>query len=173
MANADGTVSYPQGPATPLGKEIDAKKAFDRLFAGVDPGQTDTEAQMRLAMRKSVLDTALAEGGTLLNRLNAEDRIKVDELFTGIRQLEAEIQNTTPPARCTPPTAPATNLSQNFANQVDVHARAHGDRSAVRRDPRHHVHVGRRAQQQKLGVHSGRDDHRRRGGGPYRLAPLG
>jgi hypothetical protein len=118
VANADGTVSYPQGAATPLGKEIDPKKAFDRLFAGVDPGQSNTEAQMRLAMRKSVLDTAIAEGGTLLNRLNAEDRIKVDELFTGIRQLEAEIQNTTPPARCTPPTAPATNLTQNFTNHV-------------------------------------------------------
>ena len=118
VANADGTVSYPQGPATPLGKEIDPKKAFDRLFAGVDPGQSNTEAQMRLAMRKSVLDTALSDGSTLLNRLNAEDRIKVDELFTGIRTLEAEIQNTTPPARCTPPTAPASNLTQNFTNQL-------------------------------------------------------
>src|SRR5688572_431327 len=28
VENADGTVSYPQGAATPLGKEIDAKKAF-------------------------------------------------------------------------------------------------------------------------------------------------
>jgi hypothetical protein len=118
VENADGTISYPQGAATPLGKEIDAKKAFDRLFAGVDPGQSDTEAQMRLALRKSVLDTALAEGNTLLSRLNAEDRIKIDELFTGIRQLEAEIQDTTPPAACTPPTAPATNLSQNFQNQL-------------------------------------------------------
>src|SRR5262245_46759849 len=120
MANADGTVTYPQGPATPLGKEIDPKKAFDRLFAGVDPGQTNAEAQMRLALRKSVLDTALAEGQTLLTRLNAEDRIKVDELFTGIRALETEIQNTAPPAACTPPTAPATNLTQsaNFQAQL-------------------------------------------------------
>jgi hypothetical protein len=119
VENADGTLSYPQGTATPLGKEIDAKKAFDRLFAGVDPGQSNAEATMRLALRKSVLDTALNEGSTLLNRLNAEDRIKVDELFTGIRQLETEIQNTQPPAACTPPTAPATNLSQNHQNQVN------------------------------------------------------
>jgi hypothetical protein len=120
MANADGTVTYPQGAATPLGKEIDPKKAFDRLFAGVDPGQTDTEAQMRLALRKSVLDTALAEGQSLLSRLNAEDRIKVDELFTGIRALETEIQNTAPPAACTPPTAPATGLTQNQNFQVQL-----------------------------------------------------
>lgn len=116
--NADGTVSYPQGAATPLGKEIDPKKAFDRMFAGFDPGQSDAEAQMRLALRKSVLDTALAEGQSLLTRLNAEDRIKVDELFTGIRSLETEIQDTTPPAACTPPMTPATNLSQNFTNHI-------------------------------------------------------
>jgi hypothetical protein len=113
-------VSYPSGPATPLGKEIDARKAFDRLFAGVDPGQSNAEAQRRLALRKSVLDTALNDGSSLLSRLNAEDRIKVDELFTGIRALEAEIQNTPPPAACTPPTAPGTNLGQNFQNQLSV-----------------------------------------------------
>jgi hypothetical protein len=118
VENADGTVSYPQGPATPLGKEIDVRKAFDRLFAGVDPGQTDMEAQRRLALRKSVLDTALSEGSTLLSRLNAEDRIKVDELFTGIRTLEAEIQDTEPPAACTPPTAPAAN--PNFQTQLNT-----------------------------------------------------
>jgi hypothetical protein len=116
--NADGTVSYPTGTATPLGKEIDPKKAFDRMFAGVDPGQTNAEAAMRLALRKSVLDTALAEGQSLLARLNAEDRIKVDELFTGIRELETEIQDTTPPAACTPPTAPASNLTQNFTTHL-------------------------------------------------------
>src|SRR5262245_35584007 len=33
-ANPDGSVSYPAGAATPLGKEIDPRKAFDRLFAG-------------------------------------------------------------------------------------------------------------------------------------------
>jgi hypothetical protein len=122
MANADGTMSYPLGAATPLGKEIDPKKAFDRLFAGVDPGQSNAEAQMRLALRKSVLDTALAEGQTLLSRLNAEDKIKVDELFTGIRALETEIQNTAPPAACTPPTAPATNLTQSANFQAQLNA---------------------------------------------------
>jgi hypothetical protein len=120
LTNADGSVSYPTGPATPLGKEIDPQKAFNRLFAGVDPGASDIEAERRLALRKSVLDTALAEGETLLNRLNAEDRIKVDELFTGIRTLETEIQNTTPPMRCTVPMQPAANLTRDFQNQVRV-----------------------------------------------------
>jgi hypothetical protein len=118
VTNADGSVSYPSGPATPLGKEIDARKAFDRLFAGVDPGASDVEAERRLALRKSVLDTALAEGQTLMSRLNAEDRIKLDELFTGIRTLETEIQDTTPPARCTPPMQPGTDVNRDFQVQL-------------------------------------------------------
>jgi hypothetical protein len=55
-ANTDGTMSYPAGMATPLGKEIDPKKAFDRLFAGTDAGTSAADAERRRAMRQSVLD---------------------------------------------------------------------------------------------------------------------
>src|SRR5688572_20865753 len=57
--NGDGTLSFPSGPATPLGKEIDPRKAFDRLFAGSDPTQSEVDAERRRALRKSVLDTVL------------------------------------------------------------------------------------------------------------------
>lgn len=108
VPNADGTTSFPAGNATPLGKETDPAKAFDRLFAGSDPTVSATEAARRRALRKSVLDTVVPHGDWLRNRLNAADRGKVDELFTGIRALELEIDRTTPPAAtCMKPPAPA------------------------------------------------------------------
>jgi hypothetical protein len=117
--NADGTLSFPAGAATPLGKEIDARKAFDRLFQGTDPNTTSAEAEMRRALRKSVLDAVVPHGDWLRNRLNAADRSKVDELFTGIRSLEQEIQGSGGSgAACTPPAAPATNL--DFQKQLDT-----------------------------------------------------
>jgi hypothetical protein len=107
------------GAATPLGKEIDPKKAFDRLFAGPDTTISAAEAEKRRALRKSVLDTVVPHGDWLRARLNAADRAKVDELFTGIRTIEQELQVTPPPASgtCMKPAAPGTGL--DFQTQLD------------------------------------------------------
>ena len=115
--NADGSMSYPVGAATPLGKEIDPKKAFDRLFAGTDAGASAADAARRLALRQSVLDAVVPHGDWLRARLDAGDRAKVDELFTGIRSLEMELQNSTVSASCMKPAAPAAGL--DFPKQLD------------------------------------------------------
>jgi hypothetical protein len=115
--NGDGTLTFPVGDATPLGKEIDPRKAFDRLFQGADDETSDAEAEMRRALRKSVLDAVVPHADSLRNRLNAPDRAKVEELFTGIRELEAEIANTPVPGACTPPVEPVSD--QDFTEQVE------------------------------------------------------
>jgi hypothetical protein len=117
-ASADGTLSFPAGPATPLGKEIDPQDAFDRLFEGVDPDTSAAEAEMRRALRKSVLDAVVPHGDWLRTRLNAADNAKVDQLFTGIRALEQEIQNGAGAGSCTPPAAPGNGL--DFETQLDT-----------------------------------------------------
>jgi hypothetical protein len=126
MQNADGTMSYPVGNATPLGKEIDPRLAFDRLFAGIDPEATAAEIAMRRAMRKSVLDAVVPHGSWLKNRLNPEDNVKVDELFTGIRALEQEIDATVDPI-CMPPDRPPEGLhepprvgGEQFVRHLDI-----------------------------------------------------
>jgi hypothetical protein len=117
VANADGTMSYPSGTATPLGKEIDAKKAFDRLFQGSDPMVSAAEAEKRRALRKSVLDAVVPQQAYLKARLNPADMAKVDELFTGIRSIENELATTPTTTACTPPAAPGTGL--DFQKQLD------------------------------------------------------
>jgi hypothetical protein len=66
-----------------------------------------------------VLDAVVPHGAWLGARLNAADRIKVDQLFTGIRALEQELTNKPPPVgtTCMRPAAPATGL--DFAKQLD------------------------------------------------------
>jgi len=115
--NPDGTASFPAGAATPLGKEIDPKRAFDRLFEGADPAASAADAELRRALKKSVLDTVIPHGEWLRNRLNAADRSKVDELFTGIRALELELANGAVSSTCVRPDAPGVNLS--FQKQLD------------------------------------------------------
>ncbi len=126
--NADGTNSYPVGAATPLGKIIDAQTAFNRLFTGTSPSTSSADAQMRLALRKSVLDSVLPYQASLKTRLNSEDSAKLDQLFTGIRTLEQEIQSAHVAGSCTPPTVPGAAVNPtdkngltgvDFVNQVN------------------------------------------------------
>lgn len=103
---ADGSLTFPVGDATPLGKIIDPVKAFNALFSGTDPGASSADAEMRMALRKSVLDSVVPHQSWLANKLNAEDKNKVDQLFTGIRELENSLQ-TGGGASCKAPATPA------------------------------------------------------------------
>jgi hypothetical protein len=106
MKNADGTMSFPVGAGTPLGKIIDAQTAFNKLFMGTSPTASSGDAQMRMALRKSVLDSVLPYQASLKPKLNPADSAKLDQLFTGIRSLEMQLQNAPAPGSCTPPTLP-------------------------------------------------------------------
>jgi hypothetical protein len=117
VTNDDGSLAFPAGAATPLGKEIDPQRAFERLFAGSDPDASAAEAEMRRALRKSVLDAVVPHHDWLQARLNAPDRAKVDQLFTGIRELEREIVSSELRPTCTPPAAPMG--TEEFARQLD------------------------------------------------------
>lgn len=117
--NSDGTMSYPVGEATPLGKEVDPQLVFDRMFQGTDPFATAEENKMRLALRKSVLDAVKPQVASLNTRLSYDDRLKVDELLTGIRSLEGEI-GALSSAQCEPPDFPAPDLMADFQKQLGV-----------------------------------------------------
>lgn len=119
VTNDDGSVSYPHGDATPLGKEIDPQLAFDRLFAGQDPRATAQEREMRRALRKSTLDAVLPQIQSLQPKLGRDDRSKVEELLTGIRSLEQEIDAQSR-LECVPPEAPPADVLADFSRQLDV-----------------------------------------------------
>ncbi len=121
IKNADGTVTFPHGDATPLGKENDPRAAFDRLFAGYDPNESEAEAARRRALRKSVLDTIVPHGDSLRNKLSVADQAKLDELFTGIRSLELELE-AGHGANCEPPEQPRMGLTNNdaFRDQLNT-----------------------------------------------------
>ncbi len=119
IAGADGSMTYPHGEVTPLGKEVDPRLAFDRLFAGADPHATAKEREMRRALRLSVLDTVTPQITSLSPRLGIDDRRKVDELLTGIRSLELEIEAQAA-LDCVPPEAPPEDALADFSRQLDV-----------------------------------------------------
>src|SRR5580693_9452848 len=77
-------------PTTPMAKEINPKLVFERMFG---TGKMDPrERGRRDYLRKSILDLVRDDSARLQQRLGAADRRKMDEYFTGIRELELRIE---------------------------------------------------------------------------------
>ncbi len=80
------------GPRTPSGKEHDPRAVFERLFLDEgEPAFGETREQ-RALRRKSVLDFVREDARKLEGRLGAEDRRKLDEYQSGVRELERRIE---------------------------------------------------------------------------------
>jgi Protein of unknown function (DUF1552) len=77
---------------TPLSKITSATTAFDLLFAGFDPGATAQELALRKANRMSVLDHTLGDAKALGMQLGTTDRIKLEQYFDSVRDLEQKVQ---------------------------------------------------------------------------------
>src|SRR5262249_36965963 len=79
----------------PLPKEVSPRLVFERLFATVPDGVRLRRDQDR----QSILDFVREDAGSLSARLGANDRRKLDEYFTAVRDVEQRIQR----ARSLPP----------------------------------------------------------------------
>lgn len=96
------------GPSSPLPKQTSPQSVFDRLFAGYDTGLTDAERARRRVYRTSVLDTITEDAQTLNASLAVEDRLRVEQYLTGVRELELRIANATD--TCAPPSRPPQRM---------------------------------------------------------------
>lgn len=108
------TISWDRN--TPLPMEGDPRRAFDRIFEGVDAGEanseSDTEALRRNQLRTSVLDHVSDEATRLSATLGMEDRSKLDQYLTGVFELEKRIANLSGGGgtACQVPERPATDI---------------------------------------------------------------
>ena len=74
---------------TPLPNEVNPKLIFDRLFA---EKPNDAESIARNQLRASVLDSVMADARALNRKLGGNDRHKLDQYLTSVRELEQQIQ---------------------------------------------------------------------------------
>ncbi len=76
---------------TPMAKEIQPRLVFERLF-GTGSAGGSRELRDRDFFRQSILDLVAEDARALRRSLGPTDRRKIDEYFTGIRELEQRIQ---------------------------------------------------------------------------------
>lgn len=83
-----------RGEANPVAKEVDPRLVFDRLFGAGDAGEAAQSRTLRERYEKSILDFVLEDANRLKVKLGAHDQNKLDEYFTGVREIEQRLQFT-------------------------------------------------------------------------------
>lgn len=106
------------GPnSTPMPKETRPDLLFDRLFGGPNPSENNQEAEARRRRRLSVLDSVKQDAQRIEAKLGRQDRLRMDEYMTGVRELEQRLQQTRV-SQCTPGTRPVE--PQDIRQQVQL-----------------------------------------------------
>ena len=75
----------------PMAKEVDPRMVFERLFGGGGENEYGESRAKRDLYRKSILDFVMDDASRLKNQLGVRDQRKLDEYFTGIREIEQRI----------------------------------------------------------------------------------
>ena len=79
---------------TPKSPESNPRRVFERLFGEGKHGERSANLERRLQEDKSVLDFVMDDARTFQKRLNAQDRQKLDQYLTGVREIEVRIRKT-------------------------------------------------------------------------------
>jgi hypothetical protein len=86
----------------PMAKEINPKLVFDRLFASRSRDDSPADRAKRELYQKSILDLVLDDAELLQKRLGMNDRRKIDEYLTAVREVELRITQTEHAAKILP-----------------------------------------------------------------------
>jgi hypothetical protein len=93
---------------------------FDQLFAGLDPNANQAAIAERKALDKSVLDLVVGEATALESKLSYQDRPRLQEYLTSVREVERRISNASAGVACTPPLRESPFVFENGRRTIDI-----------------------------------------------------
>jgi hypothetical protein len=82
-----------RSPEVPNPPEINPRAVFDMMFGSGSKSDRAEDRAKREDLRKSILDFAMDDAKQMQARLDANDRAKLDEYLTSIREIEQRIEN--------------------------------------------------------------------------------
>ncbi len=92
---------------------------FHTLFA--NPGDSREELDARLKKKQSILDIVRVNGGSMKRTLSKSDQEKLDEYFTGIRQVEKGLERQAKWADIPKPDAPFDAPGEGLTGEEEIH----------------------------------------------------
>lgn len=107
-----------KSPTTPMAKEINPKLVFERMFGTTGDANA---AEKRAFEQKSILDFVTQDANALKNKVGVNDRRKLDEYFSSIREVEQRIERSTQEAARRRPEIPAPEgVPADFSEHVKL-----------------------------------------------------
>jgi hypothetical protein len=79
-------------PSTPLTPEVSPRALFERMFGAGTPQERARNLAIRQQQQRSILDFIQSDMQSLTREVSGRDREKVDEYFTGVRDIEQRVQ---------------------------------------------------------------------------------
>jgi len=118
-----------RGESTPNAHEVDPRAVFERLFGNNDPNESEESRVRRQGFKRSILDFVLEDANRLKKQLGAKDQSKLDEYFTGVREIEdrlARVQaiNSDPSAAQKKPAGVPGDMGEHIRLMCDMMALA-------------------------------------------------
>ncbi|MFN3651360.1 MAG: DUF1552 domain-containing protein [Armatimonadota bacterium] len=114
-----------QSPTTPVAKEVDPRLVFERLFGSGSKESAEARAK-RERNRLSILDYVMDDAKQLQKQLGVKDQQKLDEYFTGVREIEKRIelaqqgQSTVSASGYTPPSGIPKDYAEHLRLMADM-----------------------------------------------------
>lgn len=105
---------------TPMTPENNPRMVFERLFGVGAHGERSEHVKNRLIARRSVLDFVMDDAHRMQNRLSSNDREKLDQYLTGVRDVEARIQRAEKMGSPDPDQPTPSGIPQSHAEYVDL-----------------------------------------------------
>jgi len=78
-------------PTTPLTPEVSPRALFERMFGAGTPKERAQNLAIRQQQQSSILDFIQSDMRSLTREVSGRDRDKIDEYFTGVREIEERI----------------------------------------------------------------------------------
>ncbi|MDP7050024.1 MAG: DUF1552 domain-containing protein [Verrucomicrobiota bacterium] len=119
-------ISWRDG-VTPMAKETNPRLVFERLFGNDSKGERNESLAKRQRYRKSILDFVLEDARSLTAKVSGNDRQKLDEYLTAVREIEQRIERAEG-AQATKPNAVAEFVKpEGVPDSYQEHIRLMGD----------------------------------------------
>ncbi len=77
---------------TPMPPEANPRLVFERLFGAGAPGERQANLQRRQQEERSILDFVLEDARSMQRRLDSQDKRKLDQYLSSVREIETRIQ---------------------------------------------------------------------------------
>ncbi len=113
--------------STAMTKETNPRSVFERMFGGGNDREKAESAARRARQQRSILDLVQEDARALAAKVSGNDRHKLDEYLTAVREIEQRVERAEREARQRPLELPDLELPEGVPSSYEDHLRLLGD----------------------------------------------